>query len=334
MSKDVWVWAEQREGVLWDVALELLGEGKKIARELGDHKVCAVLLGHNVAPLTEELFAYGADKVYIFEDPLLSAYTTDGYTKILAEAIKEYQPEIVLFGATHLGRDLAPRIAARIDTGLTADCTGLLIDKKDKSLIQIKPAFGGKLMAKIICPKKRPQMATVRPGVLQKPERKAWRQGEAIRLNGKLSAADIQIEVVEKVRTANTQVSLTDAEIICAGGRGLEDAAGFALLEELAHTVGGVVGATRAATDAGWIDTAHMIGQTGTTVKPKLYFACGISGAIQHVIGMEKSDIIVAINNDPDAPIFSVADYGIVGDYKEIIPEIIAQWKNNTRIKP
>lgn len=327
MAKDVWVWAEQREGVLQEVALELLGESVKIAKELGDHKVCAVLLGHNVASLTEELFAYGADMVYIFEDPLLAAYTTDGYTKVLAEAIKEYQPEIVLFGATHVGRDLAPRIAARIDTGLTADCTGLLIDENDKKLIQVKPAFGGKLMAKIVCPKKRPQMATVRPGMLQKAERKAKHNGEIVRLNSVLSADDIQIELVEKVKTTQKKVSLKDAEIICAGGRGLGDAAGFVLLEELANTVGGAVGATRAAADAGWIDPAHMIGQTGTTVKPKLFFSCGISGAIQHLIGMEKSDIIIAINSDPDAPIFSVADFGIVGDCKEIIPEIIAQWK-------
>lgn len=328
MAKDVWIWAEQREGVLQDVALELLGEGSKIANELGGHKVCAVLLGYNVASLAEELFAYGADKVYLFENLLLTTYTTDGYTKVMAEVIKEHQPEIVLFGATHLGRDLAPRIAARIDTGLTADCTSLLIDEADKKLIQVKPAFGGKLMAKIVCPKKRPQMATVRPGVLPKPERKDTNQGEVVRLKGNLSAADIHIEVVEKVKKTQVQISLTDADIICAGGRGLGDAAGFALLEELAQTVGGVVGASRAATDAGWIDTAYMIGQTGTTVKPKLLFACGISGAIQHVIGMEKSDIIIAINNDPDAPIFSIADYGIVGDYKEIIPEIIAQWKN------
>ncbi|PKM88197.1 MAG: electron transfer flavoprotein subunit alpha [Firmicutes bacterium HGW-Firmicutes-12] len=323
---DVWVYAEQRNGELMSVAAELLGEGYRLSREIGDRKVCAVLVGGNVSHLIDELYAYGADKVYILEDPLLEKYTTDGYTKVIANAISEYKPEIFLFGATHIGRDLAPRIAARIDTGLTADSTSLAIDEQDKTLIQIKPAFGGNLMAKIICPVKRPQMTTVRPGVMKKKERDDQHKGELIKVPCNLDSSDINVEVVEVVITAKEQAFSADADIICAGGRGIGGTEGFEMLEQLAQKVGGVVGATRAATDAGWIDAACLIGQTGTTIKPKIYFACGISGAIQHVVGIEKSDIIIAINNDPDALIFSVADYGIVGDYKEIIPEIIAQW--------
>lgn len=347
--KHVWVYTEQRSGKLMNVALELLGEGYRLSRELGDDtKVCALLVGAETDHLIEELYAYGADRVYQIDSPLLKNYTTDGYTKVIADAIQEEKPEIVLFGATHIGRDLAPRIAARLDTGLTADCTrldintghymeylekyttaslsGLDANDGNKGLKQTRPAFGGNLMATIVTPNTRPQMATVRPGVMEKREKDAAHKGELVKLSAALSEADIHVEVMEVVKAAKEIVSLTDAQIICSGGRGLGDASGFALIEEFAKTVGGVVGASRAAVDSGWIDPSHQVGQTGTTVKPKIYFACGISGAIQHLAGMQTSDIIVAINKDPDAPMMQLADYAICGDLKKVIPEIIAGW--------
>ncbi|NLY71901.1 MAG: electron transfer flavoprotein subunit alpha [Clostridiales bacterium] len=349
--KDVWVYIEQRDGKIMNVALELLGEGRRLSREIGeDCNVCGLLIGYETDHLIDELYAFGADKVYQIDDPLLKNYTTDGYTKVMTDAIREYKPEIVLFGATHIGRDLAPRVAARLDTGLTADCTRLdvktdtyieYLEKNttldtskirektdDVNLKQTRPAFGGNIMATIICPKRRPQMATVRPGVMQKAERDDSRKGELIKVNHKLSKSDIRTEVLEVVKAAKERVSLTDAEIICSGGRGLGDASGFELIKKFADKVGGVVGSSRAAVDAGWIDHSHQVGQTGTTVKPKIYFACGISGAIQHLAGMQTSDIIVAINKDPEAPIFEVADFGIVGDLYKIIPQIIEEWDN------
>lgn len=347
--KDVWVYTEQRDGKLMNVAFELLGEGYRLSREISsDTKVCAVLIGGSVDHLVKELYAYGADKVYLIEDPLLERYTTDGYTKVLADAIKEYRPEIVIFGATHIGRDLAPRVAARLDTGLTADCTRLDVNTVnyidylnkyttlntegmdrnagDKNLKQTRPAFGGNLMATIVCPTHRPQMSTVRPGVMDKREKDDQAVGELVKVNHRLSKEDIHTNVIDVVKAAKEMVSLTDAQIICSGGRGLGDSSGFELIKEFAGKVGGVVGASRAAVDSGWIDHSHQVGQTGTTVKPKIYFACGISGAIQHLAGMQTSDTIIAINKNPEAPIFEVADFGIVGDLYKIIPEIISQW--------
>ena len=346
--KDVWVYAEQRAGKLMNVSLELLGEGGKLAKEIGDRKVCALLIGYETDHLIPELYAYGADVVYQIDDPLLKNYTTDGYTKVMTDAIREYKPEIVLFGATHIGRDLAPRVAARLDTGLTADCTrldvsmknyieylkknttldtsGLDPESEDKGLKQTRPAFGGNIMATIITPRTRPQMATVRPGVMSKLPKDETRKGELIKVKHRLSESDIRTQVVEVVKAAKEMVSLTDAEIICSGGRGLGDPSGFELIKKFADAVGGVVGASRAAVDSGWIDHSHQVGQTGTTVKPKIYFACGISGAIQHLAGMQTSDIIVAINKDPDAPIFEVADFGIVGDLYKVVPKIIEEW--------
>jgi electron transfer flavoprotein alpha subunit/NAD-dependent dihydropyrimidine dehydrogenase PreA subunit len=346
--KDVWVYAEQRAGKLMNVSLELLGEGGKLAKEIGDRKVCALLIGYETDHLIPELYAYGADVVYQIDDPLLKNYTTDGYTKVMTDAIREYKPEIVLFGATHIGRDLAPRVAARLDTGLTADCTrldvsmknyieylkknttldtsGLDPESEDKGLKQTRPAFGGNIMATIITSRTRPQMATVRPGVMSKLPKDETRKGELIKVKHSLSESDIRTQVVEVVKAAKEMVSLTDAEIICSGGRGLGDPSGFELIKKFADAVGGVVGASRAAVDSGWIDHSHQVGQTGTTVKPKIYFACGISGAIQHLAGMQTSDIIVAINKDPDAPIFEVADFGIVGDLYKVVPKIIEEW--------
>ncbi len=349
--KDVWVFAEQRDGKLMNVALELIGEGHRLAKEISeDTKVCALLVGDGIDHLAQECYEYGAERVIMIQDPLLKNFTTDAYTKVIVDAVEEYKPELVIYGATHIGRDLAPRVAARLNTGLTADCTRLdirvssyidyannnttldtsTLDPKDPStgIKQTRPAFGGNLMATIICPKTRPQMSTVRPGVMQKRDRVAGATGELVEYKPTIAESDIRTKVVEIVKSAKELVSLTDAEIICSGGRGLGDPSGFELIKEFADKVGGVVGSSRAAVDAGWIDHSHQVGQTGTTVKPKIYFACGISGAIQHLAGMQTSDIIVAINKDADAPIFEVADFGIVGDLYKVIPEIIAEWDN------
>ncbi len=349
--KHIWVFAEQRNGKLMNVALELIGEGHRLAREISDDtKVYAVLIGDGIKNLADECYAYGADGVILIEDPLLKNFTTDGYTKVIYDAIQEFKPEIVLYGATHIGRDLAPRIAARCNTGLTADCTRLdvkvssyidfakknttldtsTLDPNDPStgIKQTRPAFGGNLMATIICPRTRPQMSTVRPGVMSKREPVQGATGELIEYKPAIADADIRTKVVEIVKSAKELVSLTDADIIVSGGRGVGGPEGFDIIKQLADKVGGVVGSSRACVDNGWIDHSHQVGQTGTTVKPKIYFACGISGAIQHLAGMQNSDIIVAINKDPDAPIFEVADYGIVGDLFKVIPEIIAEWDN------
>lgn len=350
--KDIWVFVEQRNGKFMNVAMELLGEATKLNADLEDpsSKVCAVLVGDGVENLVEECYEYGADKVYYIHDALLKNYTTDGYTKVIVDAVNEYKPSVFLYGATHIGRDLAPRVAARLNTGLTADCTHLDVNvgkyiefaeanttlntasldpnDPDRGLKMTRPAFGGNLMATIVCPNTRPQMATVRPGVMQKIDKKAGAKGELVDVKPAISADDIHVEILDIVKSAKDLVSLTDAEIICSGGRGLGDPSGFELIKEFADKVGGVVGSSRAAVDAGWIDHSHQVGQTGTTVKPKIYFACGISGAIQHLAGMSSSDIIVAINKDADAPIFEVADYGIVGDLYKVVPEIIAEWDN------
>lgn len=322
--KNIWVYAEQRQGELTPVVIELLGEGRKLADVRGV-KLNAILLGHNVDHLAKELITYGAETVYLADDKLLENYTTDGYTKVIVDAVNDIKPEIVLVGATHIGRDLAPRVASRLNTGLTADCTKLEIDEEDGKIKQTRPAFGGNIMATIICPDSRPQMSTVRPGVMDKAIKNENAQGEIVKLDIKLSQSDIRTQVVEIVKEVGEKVSLTDANVIVSGGLGLQNAEGFKLIEELASKLGGVVGSSRAAVDAGWIERAHQVGQTGVTVKPNLYIACGISGAIQHLAGMKDSDIIVAINKNPEAPIFKIADYGIVGDLYKVIPEIIAE---------
>lgn len=324
--KDVWVFAEQRGGVITPVVFELLGKGRDLASDIGDVKLCAILLGEDLSDMTTQLFEAGADVVYTADSPLLKNYTSDGYTKVISDAIHEFKPEIVLYGATHIGRDLAPRIAKRVSTGLTADCTKLDIDPETKGILQTRPAFGGNLMATIKCPSHRPQMSTVRPGVMDKAPVQKGRTGEVIPVTLTLQESDIRTKIIEIVKTAKDMVSLTDAEIIVSGGAGLGDASGFELIKKFADKVGGVVGASRAAVDAGWIDHSHQVGQTGTTVKPKIYIACGISGAIQHLAGMQTSDIIIAINKNPMAPIFEVADYGIVGDLYKVIPELMEAW--------
>ena len=320
--KDVWVFAEQRDGVIMPVVIELLGEGKKLANEVGCN-LCAVLCGHHVEGLADQLFEYGADKVYVADHEELATYRTDAYTKVINDAIEEYKPEIVLLGATHIGRDLGPCLAVKANTGLTADCTKLEIDPEDKKIKQTRPAFGGNLMATIVCPNHRPQMSTVRPGVMEKAAFEEGRKGELIKLNVEYKEGDIRTKVLEIVKTMKDTVSLTDAEIIVSGGMGLGKPEGFELLKQLADKLGGIVAASRAAVDAGWIDHAYQVGQTGTTVKPKIYIACGISGAIQHVAGMQNSEQIIAINTNENAPIFEIADYGIVGDLYKVIPAIM-----------
>ncbi len=328
----VWVLAEEREGELLPVTFELLGEGKRIAQEIGV-ELSAVLIGDNVEDLTEDLFGYGADKVYLCQNELLNNYTTDGYTKVFSEMIDDYKPEIILIGATHIGRDLAPRVAARINTGLTADCTQLDIDKEDNKLLQTRPAFGGNIMATIVCSDHRPQIATVRPGVMQKADKIEKNQGKVIKVNANLTKEDINISVKEIRKAKKTDVDLQKSNIIVSGGRGLGSQDGVETLQELADKLGGVVGASRATVDAGWIEKDHQVGQTGKTVRPSLYIACGISGAIQHLAGMEGAECIVAINKNPDAPIFKVADYKIVGDVYEVVHELIESLDNEQELE-
>jgi len=310
--KGVWVFAEQRDGKIMPVVYELLGEGKKLAEEIGT-ELCAVLCGSNVREQANELIAYGADKVYLADDKELETYRTDAYTKVIYDAIKTYKPEIFLFGATHIGRDLGPCLAVKAGTGLTADCTKLEIDPEDKKLKQTRPAFGGN----------RPQMSTVRPGVMEKAHYDKDHKGEIIQLNVSFEKDEIRTKVLEIVKGVGRTASLADAEIIVAGGRGLGKPEGFDLLRRFAEKIGGTIGSSRACVDSGWIDHSYQVGLTGTTVKPRIYFACGISGAIQHVAGMQGSKTIIAINKNENAPIFKIADYGIVGDLYKIIPAIM-----------
>ena len=325
--RGVWVFAEQRDGELLNVAIELVGEGRKIADELKT-ELTAVLLGNKVDNLAEKLVKYGADKVLYADHELLNVYTTEAYTKVIDEMIKEKKPEILLIGATNIGRDLGPRLSAKSHTGLTADCTKLDIDLENRRLMQTRPAFGGNLMATIICPDHRPQMSTVRPGVMEKAKYNENAKGEILKFDFKLEDKDILAKVVEVVKGGKAEVQLEESNIIVSGGRGLGNEEGFKLIEELASKIGGVVGASRGSVDAGWIEQGHQVGQTGKTVRPTLYIACGISGAIQHLAGMQDSKTIVAINKDPDAPIFKIADYGIVGDVYEILPELIKALDN------
>ena len=318
----VWVFAEQRGGKLMPVVIELLGEGRKLAEQIGT-ELCAVLLGENVADLARECIGYGADKVYVADAPELKDYTTDAYTKVIYEAIQQYKPEIVLCGATHIGRDLGPCLSVKCETGLTADCTKLEIDPVDHKIMQTRPAFEGNLMATIVCPEHRPQMSTVRPGVMEKAAFDPDRTGEIVTLQPVFADGDLRVKVLEIVKNLENAVSLTDAKVIVAGGMGLGSKEGFDLLAKLADRLGGVVAASRACVDAGWAPHSWQVGQTGTTVKPAIYIACGISGAIQHVAGMKDSGYIVAINKNPSAAIFELADYGIVGDLYDVIPAIL-----------
>lgn len=320
--RNVWVLAEHRDGVLREVTLELLGKGKELAGELGV-KLAAILLGNDVGGFCKELINFGADKVFWADDPRLAQYQTITYADVITEQILNNKPEILLIGATYLGRDLAPRLAKRLNTGLTADCTGLEIDKEARLLVQTRPAFGGNLMASIVTPQHRPQIATVRPRVMKALERDASRIGEVIKVPVNLSHEKLMIKLLDVVKEKKKSVNLEEANIIVAGGRGVGSAANFKLIEELAEGLGAEVGASRDVVDAKWISSTHQVGQTGKTVRPKLYIACGLSGAVQHVAGMKESEVIVAINNDRDAPIFQVADYGIVADLHQALPLLI-----------
>ena len=322
--KGVWVFAEQREGMLMPTVLELLGEGRKLADDLGV-ELSALLLGNKVEDLCAELGAYGADKVILAESELLQHYTTDGYAKVFVDIVNDLKPEIILIGATNIGRDLGPRLAARLNTGLTADCTKLDIDKERRIILQTRPAFGGNVMATIVTPNHRPQMSTVRPGVMKKAVCDRNHKAVVIRPAFQLKASDIKTNVLEIVKAAKQIVNLVEADVIVSGGRGVGGPEGFKVIEDLAAALGGVVGASRAAVDAGWISNDHQVGQTGKTVRPKIYIACGISGAIQHLAGMQTSECIIAINKNPDAPIFKVADFGITGDLFKVIPMLIEE---------
>ena len=320
----VWVWVEQFNGRTGGISLEMLGQGRKLADQ---RKVIltACVLGHNVEHIAKEAISYGADRVFWADDPSLAVYRTAPYASILINLVREHKPEIFLLGASSRGRDLAGSIASILYTGLTADCTGLDIDSQKGLLLQTRPAFGGNIMATIICPDHRPQMATVRHRVFEMPVADYERMGQVIAIKAAIDEDHITTTVVDRI-LEKEQVNLADAHIIVAGGRGVGGPAGFDPIRKLAEVLGGAVGSSRSAVDAGWISYAHQVGQTGRTVRPDLYIACGISGAIQHLAGMKTSKIIVAINKDPKAPIFGIANYGIVGDLFQVVPSLTKQF--------
>ena len=319
MSKDVFVLMEQRDGELAKVGIELIGEATKLAADLGQ-KVVAVLLGSDIKNKAEVCIQFGADKVVVVDDPMLKEYITEPYADAVTAVIKKYDPEVFLFGASSIGRDLAPRVSARIHTGLTADCTGLDIDPETKLLRMTRPAFGGNIMATILCKNHRPQMATVRPGVMQALAKDATRTGEVEEVKVEFKTPVVKIK--EVIKEDKKTVDITEAKYLVSGGRGIGSPEFFGELQKLADVLGGEISSSRANVDAGWIDKDRQVGQTGKTVRPDLYMACGISGAIQHVAGMEGSEYIIAINKNDTAPIFDIADLGIVGDVKVIIPKL------------
>jgi electron transfer flavoprotein alpha subunit len=320
--RGVWVFVEQTEGEPAKVSWELLGVGKNLATSLGV-ELCVVVIGDQVEHLCAEAFAHGAEKAYLLDAPLYRNYRTESYVEGCCHLIETYKPEVILMGATGMGRDLAGAVATRVSTGLTADCTGLAIDDK-RNLMQTRPAFGGNIMATIMCDKFRPQMSTVRPNVMPMPERKEGARGIIVRDPFTVPEEGILTKVIEIIRDAKSKgaVDITGADFIVSGGRGMMGPENFAMLQELADELGGVVGASRSAVDAGWMPGDRQVGQTGKTVRPKIYIACGISGAIQHLVGMQDSDMVIAINRDKSAPIFEVATYGIVGDLFQVIPAI------------
>jgi electron transfer flavoprotein alpha subunit len=325
--RGVWVFAEQKDGQLKGIAYELLAKGRELADTLKT-ELSAVCFGHGLKEI-EKLMAQGADKVYVIDDSALAQHQEDFYTQELARLIREHKPEIVLAGATALGRAFIPRVAAILKTGLTADCTGLDIDTEKRLLLQTRPTFGGNIMATIVCQYKRPQMATVRPRVFKRNPPDSHRQGQIIKVDFKKEAVTARTRLLKFVEDLTERVKIEDADVIVAGGRGLGKPENFALIEELAKTLGAAVGSSRPPVDEGWIPYSRQVGQTGKTVCPKLYIACGISGAVQHLAGMQTSDCIVAINNDPTAPIFEVATYGIVGDLFKVVPMLIEKLKGS-----
>lgn len=325
--KGVFVFAQQVDGKLSGVSFELLGKAQDLAKDLGTD-VTAVLLGSKVEGLCDHLAEYGADRVILVDDPALKDYTTEPYAHAIDEVIKKYKPEIFIYGATAIGRDLAPRVSARVRTGLTADCTKLEIDPESKLFRMTRPAFGGNIMATIMCPDHRPQMSTVRPGVMQKKDRQAGAKAKIEKFNPDFKKNDKFVEILEIIKEESSKKDIMDAKILVSGGRGVGSKENFKILQDLADVLGATVSSSRAAVDSGWTEKDQQVGQTGKTVRPHVYFAIGISGAIQHLAGMEESDIIIAINKDESAPIFDVADYGIVGDLNKIVPALTAKLKD------
>jgi electron transfer flavoprotein alpha subunit/NAD-dependent dihydropyrimidine dehydrogenase PreA subunit len=323
--KGVWVFAEQRDGKLSRVSLELLGKAQELAGAL-NQDVSALLLGYEVEELTKTLMRYGADNVFLAEQLTLKDYRTIAYAKVIEELVNHYKPNILLMGATHIGRDLAPRVSRRVGAGLTADCTELVIDPEECILLQTRPAFGGNVMATIANRYSRPQMATVRPGVMEVKENPGHK-GKLIKYEASLSEEEVATKVLKVVKEKRKAVDLSKAKVVVAGGRGVGDATGFRVLEELAAAVHGEIAGTRVAVEEGWIPAERQVGQTGQSVRPELYIACGISGAIQHRAGMMNARYIIAVNKDPRAPIFQVSDWSIVGDLHEVVPEMIRQLK-------
>ncbi|NWF53102.1 MAG: 4Fe-4S binding protein [Nitrospirae bacterium] len=322
--RGVLIFAEQREDKISPVTYELLGVGRRLADDL-NVELSAALFGASEKE-AEELIRWGADKIYFCDDPVFKQFNDEPYARLLSLIIETYKPEIVIAGATPIGRSFIPRVAARLGTGLTADCTSLSIDRETRNLLQVRPAFGGNIMATILCPNHRPQMATVRPRVMKRGEYKKDKKGEIIYIRA--DNIPFRTKVIDTIKeVSNITVNLQEADVIVSGGRGLGNAKGFELLKELAVLLGGTIGASRAAVDEGWISYIHQVGQTGRTVCPKIYIACGISGAVQHIVGMQSSDIIIAINKNPEAPIFNIANYGIVGDLYEVIPLFIRKIK-------
>ncbi len=323
LFKGVWVFAEQRGGELQKVAFELIGEGRRLADNIGQ-ELSAVLFGHNIDNLAEELLYYNVDRVYYVNDEALTAFHDDPYSEAMTYLAKKYNPAIILTGATNIGRSFIPQVAIKLQTGLTADCTEFDIDETGKHLMQTRPAFGGNIFATIATYYNRPQMATVRPKVMKPMKRQETKRGEVVKVGfGDENGLPCRTRLIESVEELESTLNIAEADIIVSGGRGLGDPSYFEKIRELAEALGGAVGASRAAVDAGWIPYSHQVGQTGRTVCPRVYIAVGISGAVQHLVGMRSSDIIVAINKDPNAPIFKVATYGIVGDLHEIVPALI-----------
>jgi electron transfer flavoprotein alpha subunit len=325
--RGVWVFVEQAKGRPARVSIELLGKGRELAGKL-DVELTAFLIGESVGDLAKELIFYGADRVIVADDPILKEYGTELYTDIISEQAMKEKPEVLIVGASPIGRDLAPRLSFRLNAGCTADCTDLDIDQENRLFVSTRPAFGGNVMATIICPEHRPQMSTVRPGVMPLPERDDSRKGEIINPDFHFNKADTKVEVLESVKGWSEGVSIQEAEKIVAIGMGVGDRETFDMIKELADLLEAKVAATRLAVEAGWISHDFQIGQTGKTVRPSLYMACGISGAVQHTAGMSGSKIIIAINSDPDAEIFKIADYGIVGDVGKVVPALIRELKS------
>lgn len=352
MSKGIFIVVEQRSGKVQNVGLELIGEATRLKADLGDD-VYAVLLGNNMAGEVEKLYQYGADKVILVDDPMLENYVTEPYTKAVAAIVKKYDPEIMLFGASSIGRDLAPRVASRVKTGLVADTTGLRMAKTEqefnqelshgwnpdvpvtRALLMTRPAFGGNLLATLMCPRTKPQMATVRPGVMQRIDKIDGAKGELIEEKIEFTAADMNVEILEAVKSEKKEVDITEAKVLVSGGRGVGKD-GYDMLRACADQLGGEVSSSRANVDDAaceWATHEMQVGQTGKTVRPALYLACGISGAIQHVAGMENSDLVIAINKNDTAAIFNVSDLGIVGDVKKILPKLTEALKKYNEAK-